>query len=417
MNRRAAGTTSDAVKLMTAHKSKGLEFEHVYVIGAIDSSWGERVRTRSRLISYPQNLPIAPAGDTYDERLRLFFVATTRAKSHLTISYSLVNESGKDTLRASFLSDDTWVPSTTNSSSVMQDRIAIAETAWYQPIIHPVEPDMKTTLAPILQQYKLSATAVTTFLDIPRGGPAGFLIHNLLRFPHGKPPSAAYGSAIHIALQRAHSHLAATEKKRPHEDILHDYEEALRSQHLPEKEFHDYLQKGSSVLSTYLDAKYDTFSTSQKSELSFAGQSVFVGDAHLTGSLDLVYIADGSIIITYYKTGRPARSWQGKDDYEKVKLHKYKQQLMFYSLLVAKSRDYARYSIEKTVLQFVEPTAQNEIASLEARFSPEDLEEFAKLVQIIWKHIITLDLPDVSAYDANYQGVLAFENDLLNGSV
>jgi DNA helicase-2/ATP-dependent DNA helicase PcrA len=417
MNIRPAASDHAAVKLMSAHKSKGLEFDHVYVIGAVDSAWGERVRTRSRLISYPANLPLATAGDTYDERLRLFFVTMTRARTHLTISYSLTNDSGKDTLAAKFLTGSSMEPSVPKQISTNSSMIAQAEVAWYQPVVSPITLELKEVLAPTLERYKLSATHINAFLDITHDGPNGFLVNNLLRFPQGKSPSASYGSAMHTALQRAHSHLSATGKQRPHEDILHDYEEALRSTQLTDHDFQTYLQKGSSALSTYLDAKYDTFAPNQKAELNFAGQSVFIGDAHLTGSLDLVDFTDNTLTITDYKTGRPARSWQGRDEYEKIKLHKYKQQLMFYYLLVAHSRDFAKYDVEKAVLQFVEATPQQEIVSLEARFSREDLEEFSRLIQIIWHHIQALELPDVSGYDASYQGIIAFEKDLLEGKI
>ena len=88
---------------MTAHKSKGLEFPHVFVVGAIDSAWGEKVRSRSRLIRYPANLQLQPAGTSYDERLRLFFVAMTRAKTTLTMTYSQTNDAGSDTMIVSLL--------------------------------------------------------------------------------------------------------------------------------------------------------------------------------------------------------------------------------------------------------------------------------------------------------------------------
>jgi DNA helicase-2/ATP-dependent DNA helicase PcrA len=417
MNTRSRETKKNAIQLMTAHKSKGLEFEHVYITGAVDSAWGERVRSRSRLISYPQNLPLAVAGDTYDERLRLFFVAMTRAKSNLSISYSLVNDGGKETLRASFLSEEPWG---VNHPEITKDapyEIKTAEIAWYQPLISPISPSQKEALAPRLENYKLSATHVNAFLDITHDGPQGFLINELLRFPQAKHASACYGSAIHLALQHAHSHLAATGKQRPHEDILHDFEEALREQHLSEKDFHDYLQKGSSVLSTFLDAKYDSFSPTQKAELNFASQSVFIGAAQLTGKLDLVDISEGTITITDYKTGRAARTWQGKDEYEKIKLHKYRQQLMFYNLLTTHSRDYAKYSVKQAILQFVEPTPQNEIVALEAQFSSDDLKQFSQLVEIIWEHIKAFDLPDTSSYSSDLKGMLAFENDLLDKKI
>lgn len=407
---------TDAINLMTAHKSKGLEFDTVYIVGAIDNSWGEHVRTRSRLISYPENLPLQPSGDTFDERLRLFFVAMTRAKNQLVISYSLADDTAKTTLPASFLLEEGWQATPVALPSDSQALMRAAELAWYQPLVQPIGSNLRELLAPQLERYKLSATHLTAFLDVSRGGPQAFLLNNLLRFPQAPSPSAAYGSAIHATLQRVHAHLAATGKQRPIEDVLHDFEENLRSCYLPEKEFLTYLQKGSDVLLAFLEAKYSEFNSSQKAELSFAGQSVFLGEAHLTGSLDLVDIADGNITVTDYKTGKATRSWTGKTDYEKIKLHRYKQQLMFYHLLIQHSRDYSKYTVEKAVLQFVEPTARGEVIALEAHFSREDLEEFTKLVTVVWKHITQLDLPDTTNYEPTFKGILAFEADLLTTS-
>lgn len=408
---------TDAISLMTAHKSKGLEFDHVYIVGAVDSSWGERVRSKTRLISFPENLPLAPAGDTFDERLRLFFVASTRAKTHLTISYSLAEENGKPLLPASFLVGEQWQKTEMPSSNSIEQSIKASEASWYQPLVSPLQPELRSVLAPLLEKYRLSATHLCAFLDVSRGGPESFLIERLLRFPTAINSSAAYGSAVHATLHQAHSHLSATGKQRPHEDILHDYETHLQDYHLSEKEFHEYLQKGSDVLSKYLEAKYDSFTPTQKTELNFAGQSAMLGEAHLTGTLDLVDIVDDRLTITDYKTGKPARSWSGRTDYEKMKLHHYKQQLMFYYLLAMQSRSYGKFKVEKAVLQFVEPTPRGEIIGLEASFSKEDLEEFAKLIQVVWQHITALNLPDTSHYEPTYKGILAFENDLLSGGV
>ncbi|QWQ31744.1 hypothetical protein KOY49_01960 [Candidatus Minimicrobia vallesae] len=57
-----ASSLSGAINLMTAHKSKGLEFPHVFVIGAIDSAWGEKVRTRSRAIPISRKPPTSASG-------------------------------------------------------------------------------------------------------------------------------------------------------------------------------------------------------------------------------------------------------------------------------------------------------------------------------------------------------------------
>ncbi|HMH70425.1 MAG TPA: ATP-dependent DNA helicase, partial [Candidatus Saccharimonadales bacterium] len=406
----------DAVNLMTAHKSKGLEFEHVYIVGAIDSSWGEHVRTRSRLISYPENLPLAPSGDTFDERLRLFFVAMTRAKSHLLISYSLSDNNGKATLPASFLAGESWQANTPTLPATIASLTRGAEHLWYETLVTPPQKNMRALLGPMLENYKLSSTHLNNFLDVSRGGPQTFLMKNLLHFPQAISPSAGYGLAVHATLQRAHAHLVATGKQRPAEDILHDFEQNLRGQHLAEKDFIDYQQKGSDVLSVFLEAKYSSFTKTQKTELTFANPGVYLGEAHLTGALDLVDIVDDTITVTDYKTGKAMRSWTGKTDYEKIKLHRYKQQLMFYNLLIRNSRSYSNFTVDRAVLQFVEPTPQGEIVALEAQFSSEDLQRFGSLIQAVWRHIVQLDLPDSSIYEPTYKGILAFEEDLLNES-
>lgn len=89
---------------------------------------------------------------------------------------------------------------------------------------------------------------------------------------------------------------------------------------------------------------------------------------------------------------------------------------MFYKLLIEHSRDYNRYTVEKGCLQFVEPTPRGDILSLEASPTTEELETFRKLVEAVWKKIMTLDLPDTSAYEQGYKGMIAFEQDLLENS-
>jgi len=412
--RPSADKIDKAVNLMTAHKSKGLEFDTVYIAGAIDSSWGERVRTRSRLIGYPENLPLSPSGDTFDERLRLFFVAMTRAKRRLVISYSTLDPSDKNTMAASFLAGPDWEVRRPEPHTTIEEITHAAELAWYQPLIKPIQSSMKELLQPQLESYKLSATHLNSFLDITRGGPQTFLLNNLLRFPQAISPSAGYGVAIHSTLQRAHAHLAATGKARPLEDVLHDFEEALTAQRLSAVDFQALLQKGTTTLSRFLSEKYSDFKPSQKVELNFANQGVTIGSARLTGSLDLVDFGETTLSITDYKTGKPSRSWAGKTDYEKIKLHKYKQQLMFYELLVRHSRSYSQYTVEKGCIQFVEPTSDNAIVHLEAIFTNDELDRFARLIQKVYECITSLDLPATESFESTYKGMLAFEAWLLD---
>jgi superfamily I DNA/RNA helicase len=70
----------DRVTLCAIHQAKGLEFDYVFIAGAVD---GE--------------LPDAPADDRArrDEEDRLFYVAMTRARKRLFISYHAADERGR----------------------------------------------------------------------------------------------------------------------------------------------------------------------------------------------------------------------------------------------------------------------------------------------------------------------------------
>lgn len=152
----------------------------------------------------------------------------TRAKRQLFISYAKRDDSGKDTLPASFLASSNLMPRQQKTEHTVDTLERAAELRWYQPLVDIHTGTMAELLRPMLERYKLSATHVCAFLDVSHGGPQGFLLEQLLRFPRAKSPQAAYGTAIHATLQRAHAHLAATESHRPPEDILRDFETISR---------------------------------------------------------------------------------------------------------------------------------------------------------------------------------------------
>ena len=73
----ASTTCDDGIQLMTIHRSKGLEFPIVYIIGAVDG-----------LLPHDYALEAYRNGDTapLEEERRLLYVAITRAKERLFIS-------------------------------------------------------------------------------------------------------------------------------------------------------------------------------------------------------------------------------------------------------------------------------------------------------------------------------------------
>ncbi len=401
------------VELLTAHKSKGLEYDYVHVVGLSDATWGETARSRAKLISYPHNLPIGMGSDSSDERIRLLFVALTRAKSHLHLSYHTHEQGGKESLPVAYL--DEILPTHHSGNA---DDIQAAELLWHERLLHIEKSKLSELLSHTLSRYKLSATHLGNYLDVTRGGPELFLIQNLLRFPQAMSPSAAFGSSVHAVLQKAHSALSATGKKRPVEDLLADFDHELERHHLSSEEFEYFSGRGADVLSAFFAARYDTFTPTQQVERSFGSETVTLGEARLTGALDLIDIDETTktIVVTDYKTGKATKSWQGRTPYEKLKLHHYRQQLLFYKLLVENSRQFAGYTVTKGVIEFVEPASDGSFCRLELEYDKNELEEFSKLIGAVWARIQALHFSLENEYTEDLSGVLAFEKDLRQAS-
>lgn len=79
----------DAIKVMTAHGAKGLEFKYVFISGMVDKRFP--TIKKKEAISVPDDLvkESLPEGDIHlEEERRLFYVAMTRAKKNLYFSWA-----------------------------------------------------------------------------------------------------------------------------------------------------------------------------------------------------------------------------------------------------------------------------------------------------------------------------------------
>lgn len=403
----------NSVALLTAHKSKGLEYDEVYVIDMADSIWGETSRSRSSMISFPSNMPLAPAGDSSDERLRLLYVALTRAKQDLLITRGEQAMNGSQLLLTGALID--IVPETHISTDDPTHIIEALQYDWRQQYYEVNQTSANQLLQPELDRYKLSPTHLNNFLDVSRGGPELFLLHNLLRFPQAMSSSAAYGSAIHSSLQRAHAHFSATGKKRPVEDVLHDFETSLSEYQLSSDDEQRLQSRGGDVLTAFLSKRYDSFQESQVVERNFGSEIIQCGDARITGAIDLMDIDDDAktIVVTDYKTGKAVHSWRGRTDYEKIKLHHYQQQLMMYKFVIENSRQFEGYTVTKGIIEFVEPDEKGDIVLLEYDYTQEDCKRLKALIDHVWNQIMNLDFATNGTYEPTYNGIIDFENSLI----
>lgn len=417
---------ANAVQIMTVFKAKGLEYEHVFLPCCSDDVWGSGSRGNANKLTLPPNLaPIRHAGATDDERLRIFFVALTRAKFGLHLTSFAQSYTGKATKRLKYLNEQEQTDGTFRSMILPSDVQVVLVESHTPPELERMELDwrsrhsdgiavakLRSLLEDRLHTYRLSPTHLNTFTDVEYGGPEAFFYNTILRFPQAPTLSIQYGNAMHETMEWL-QHFVDREQKPPTIDqTVNEFVRIIRAKKLPDHQTELEIERGEKALSAYLSQRTRIFKPGDRAEFNFWNEGVFIGDVHLSGKIDRMEIDEDrkEITVVDYKTGRSYDRW--KSD---MKLHKYKQQLYCYKLLIEHSRTFAGYTVTEGRLEFLEPDQANQIHHLSLTFQAAELEHIQKLLQAVWQHIMRLDFPDVSGYSHNLKGALEFEQYLLQG--
>lgn len=398
-------TGDNAVQLLTVHKAKGLEFDTVYIINAIDSSW--RPGTGGR--KCPANLPLQPAGDDIDDYARLMYVAATRAK-HSIIATSYQQDTQSKPVMASPLIHDILELSNVQSTI---DPVIVLEQSLTWP--HLNSTDEKRILASQLENLHLSVSGLLDFLDVSRGGPEYFFERHILRLPEATSANMAFGTAVHAALELAQIMVNGSGVVLP--KVLDHYQEKLEGQFLPKHEYQKFLEHGKELITKLL--KSDTFWLGKGDIPEQSLSDVLISDdkvqANLKGVIDRVNISGDQLTIIDYKTGKPLGSFVTRDQNKAIKAWRHRSQLVFYALLVRSSNRFNPKNIAGQ-MWYVEASSAKELIR-EYIPGTEELDRMEKLILKVWPKIKDLNLPDISNYSADYSGIQAFEQDLLDNKI
>lgn len=393
----------DSVNLMTAHKSKGLEFPVVFILSATQDTWVNSIKNSK--ISFPLNVKLRPSADSLDDKIRLFYVALTRAKHTLYITSHQLTSEGKKVLLTEFLNDkvDDF------SYHVFPDKVDILETFYNRDIF--LTNDHKKILAPLLKNYQMSVTHLNNFLNIISSGPKVFLEQNILHFPSAKTISSVYGTCIHESIAYIYTFLKKEGYLPEKELVFKKAEEIIISGKLSSSDFNFMFDKAKHTLGLYMS--YNTFDKNDLIETNFKKEGVVLDKSHITGKIDKMKIEGGNISVFDFKTGKPFKSWDDKD--KDGKIIAYKRQLLFYKLLVENSSTFSKYKVSNGFIEFLDPESDFEILSLD--ITDQETSRLSSLIEIVYEKIINLDFPDIKKYPQSAEGILEFEEDLLSGSI
>jgi len=406
----------DSVNLITAHSSKGLEFDTVFVSCLDDKRWSSHGKNDG--ISFPINMPLSPSSETPDDVLRLFYVALTRTKSNLFLTLHSKTDEGRELIKFRFLGSLGIEEQEVKHHTVSKDYIELSLDFLKK---NTFEENETQLLKEILAKFSLSVTHLNNFLNIEKGGPQYFLEQNLLRFPQKPSIHSDYGSSVHEAIDQFHK-ISKNRKKVAELSILQEkFEEELKKRVHKKEELKKYTQKGYDELKEFYEQHLKNVNFKDYSEFDFRGQNIILdGEAKITGKVDRIDIDNEKkeVYVIDYKTGKPIEQWHGGSKEEKIKKWQYRNQLIFYKLLLENSSTFGgKLNIKTAGLEFVKTNKAGKICILKLEVEDRELKRMEKLIIAVWKKIMDFDLPDINDYSKDIDGILKFENDLLDGII
>ncbi|MEL6658841.1 MAG: ATP-dependent DNA helicase [Bacteroidota bacterium] len=380
----------DGVHLVTAHSSKGLEFNTVFLLDATKNSW-EGNQRRNQRFALPDTLTLSGESFVDETRRRLFYVAVTRAKERLFISYGQQNHKGKEQLACQFVDELSeaggWIEETLSLSSTELLRYEITALQNQE---RPQLPAMEqSAIAKLLTDFQLSPSSWQRYLDCP----LRFFYEVVLQVPQIQRPAASYGNALHNALQKYFNlMLAHPERIFPEQEILlelfNEEMERARSFFSPE-EYIARLAQGKNNLSMYYTQYRSTWTTQCRTELRL--QQVEVEGVPIKGVIDRIdFLNEQEIGILDYKSGSHNNAKLRAPTESKPNGGNYWRQLAFYKMLWENRTGESR-RVRKTAISYLDLNKAGELTIEPLELSTGEMQRAKAMLKDSYQRIKAQD--------------------------
>ncbi|MBW4888337.1 ATP-dependent helicase [Mucilaginibacter sp. HMF5004] len=381
----------NGVNFMTAHGSKGLEFEYVFLIGCTKKIWDSKGRNSG--FSYPDTLTMASADDTAqkEESRRLFYVAVTRAKQCLMISYPGKEKSGKPQESSQFIGEilaDTHhnIEYPKVNEDAMMEFFMTQFNEAEKPKVSLID---KNYIDHLLQNYTLSVTHLSNYLDCP----LKFYFQNLIRVPAGKSPAATFGQAVHWALNKVFRALADNNNEFPAtDDFMGQFRWYMyrNRDSFTKEDFKLRLDYGEKILPPYYEQNLTKWNKIAITERGI--KNVEIAGIPIKGNLDKIEFTGKQVNVVDYKTGKykNAKSKFNRPNDSEPIGGDYWRQAVFYKILIDNDRT-LDWEVISTEFEFVEPISESEYHKEKVVITPQDVEQVTGQIKDVYQKILNHD--------------------------
>lgn len=399
----------DGVNLMTAHKSKGLEFKHVFIIKCVDKKWGNKRSTS--LITLPSEIyNLSGEVDTEsikmdkleDER-RLFFVALTRAKEKLYISYAKEYPDGngiKVTAPSIFINeiDKNLSDVSANIENVFDQDYSLNNLK-YNPFT-PYSVTEEEYIEHILSDYAISVSALNKYIRCP----LLFKFEELFKAPQLKNNSLTMGTAIHFALEQ-YARQQIKGVKQGLDFALQMFKFSLDKEILDSTDYKKIDDDGKEILTNYFNYYNGNFDTPADVEYSFynKGATLTFDDntpsIKLNGKIDRIEWINKEnleVRVVDYKTSKPQSVKEIMGENKNASGDTFRQ-LVFYKLIADLDKDFkpfgslSSYKVLETQVNYLKPTDKGEYKKVSFNISEEQKNDLAILIKDVITRIRNLE--------------------------